>query len=318
MANRQTFGMRTTALEATEGIDLSGKVAIVTGGGSGLGKETARVLALRGAQVYVGVRDPESVKKAFEELNEQNGNALKIVPLALDLGDLSSVRAFTDNFKALNVPLHILVNNAGIMALPERRETKDGFEANFGTNHLGHFVLSNRLLPLLIASATDQFHSRIVSVSSIAHRRSGILFDDVQLTKSYDKWVAYGQSKTANILFAVELANRLKARNITNVEVFSLHPGGIKTNLQREMKLEEMRAMGWVDEHGNLNERFKTIEQGSSTQTYAATAPELNGKSGAYLEDTNISQTHTEESRDENLAKKLWVLSEELVKENFP
>eukprot|EP01119_Soliformovum_irregulare_P008247 TRINITY_DN21378_c0_g1_i1.p1 TRINITY_DN21378_c0_g1~~TRINITY_DN21378_c0_g1_i1.p1 ORF type:complete len:315 (-),score=98.36 TRINITY_DN21378_c0_g1_i1:39-983(-) len=309
----KNYGKDTTAEEVSEGLDLTGKVAIVTGSSSGIGEETARVLALRGAQVIIAVRNVEAGEQTAERIRSQNPKAnLKV--LQVDLASLKSVRKFAEDFKALNLPLHYLINNAGIMAMAERKTTEDGFELQFGTNHLGHFLLTNLLADVLIKSAP----SRVVSVSSIAHQYNdgkGFLFDDWNFEKGYTKWGAYAHSKTANILFANELNERLKKHN---VEAFSLHPGGIRTPLQRELTMDEMIANGWLDKEGNFDPKiWKSIPAGAATSVLAATSPDLTGKGGSYLEDAHLSQTGTENARDPENGRKLWALSEKLVGQTF-
>jgi NAD(P)-dependent dehydrogenase (short-subunit alcohol dehydrogenase family) len=228
------FGAKTQVEEIIRGIRLAGKTAIVTGGASGLGVETVRALAAAGARVVMPVRSREAGEKVAAELRASTGNnAIEVADL--DLGDFASVRAFADAFVKRGAPLHLLINNAGIMATPERR-IMDGIESQFGTNHLGHMLLTCRLAPSLAKGA------RVVALSSIGHRRSPIKFDDPNFeTTKYDKWEAYGQSKTANSLFAVELNRRLEPKG---VNAYAVHPGGIMTNLQRDMPKEEIKAFG--------------------------------------------------------------------------
>ncbi|KAL0481225.1 short-chain dehydrogenase [Acrasis kona] len=307
------YGKDSTAEEVSEGINLDRKVVIVTGASSGLGEETARVFALRGALVVIAVRNVASGEKTAQTILSQNPSAnLKV--MEVDLASLKSIRKFAADFKALNLPLNYLINNAGIMALPERKTTEDGFELQFGTNHLGHFLLTNLLADVLIKSAP----ARVVTVSSLAHAFNdgkGFYFEDYNLEHNYSKWAAYAHSKTANILFSNELNERLKKHN---VESFSLHPGGIRTPLQKELTLDEMIAHGWLDKDGNPKpDIWKTIPAGAATSVFAATSSELTGKGGAYLEDCNITQTGTENSRDPENGRKLWALSEKLVGQTF-
>lgn len=269
------FGYRSTAAEVVDGIDLSGKLAVVTGGYSGLGLETTKALVGAGAHVLVPARRPEVAK--------ENLAGLPNVEVAkLDLGDLDSVKAFADAFLAHKQPIHIMINNAAIMACPETR-VGPGWEAQFATNHLGHFALVNRLWP-----AIKEGKGRVVALSSTGHKLSPIRFTDLQFNSGdYDKWVAYGQAKTANSLFAVGLDKRAQK---DGVRAFAVHPGGIMTPLQRHLPKEEMIAAGWMDEEGNVNELFKTPEEGASTSVWAASAPKLDGMGGVYCENCDIAE----------------------------
>jgi len=306
-------GYRKTAEEISQGIDLKGKVAIVTGASSGLGVETSRALALRGAHVILAVRDTKKAEPFLEQIKKSTNND-NVEIMRLDLGSFDSVREFAKQFLAKNVPLNILINNAGIMAVPYT--LIEGYESQFATNHLGHFLLTTLLLPALIQGKP----SRVVSVSSCAHKRMAVDFDDINFEKGYDKWKAYGQSKTANVLFALEFDKRYRDKGVS---AFALHPGGIMTGLQSSLSKEEMQAMGWFDKDGVPNERFKTVEQGASTSVYAATSPELNGKGGLYLEDCAESTTPpelypfvgwSEHAKDMKAAQRLWELSEKATK----
>jgi NAD(P)-dependent dehydrogenase (short-subunit alcohol dehydrogenase family) len=235
----------------------------------------------------------------------------------LDLADLASVRAFADAWG--DRPLHMLINNAGVMATPFGH-TKDGFELQFGTNHLGHFLLSVLLAPALERAAEPGRSARVVSLSSSAHRRAGVDFDDLHFARRpYDKWVSYGQSKTANALFAVDFHRRFAARGIT---ANSVMPGGIMTPLQRHMERDEMIALGWINEAGEVREGFKTPAQGASTSVWAAIGPELEGAGGLYLENLAQAEAATRENRyagvepyalDPDAAERLWTVSERLV-----
>ena len=310
------FDARTQAGDVVRGVDLRGKTAIVTGASSGLGVETVRALASVGARVIMPVRSREAGEKAAAELRAATKNeAIEVADL--DLGNYRSVRAFADAFVKRGAPLDLLINNAGIMATPERR-IMGHIESQFGTNHLGHLLLTCRLAPALAKGA------RIVALSSIGHRRSPIKFDDPNFeTTPYEKWEAYGQSKTANSLFAVELNRRLEPKG---VKAYAVHPGGIMTNLQREMSNEEFKAFGWVDDDGKLNDRFKTPAGGASTAVWCATSPLLAG-GGVYCEDCNIAVAVPADDKtftgvrpwavDPDAAKRLWSLSEKLLGETF-
>lgn len=318
------FGYRSSALDVVEGIDLTGKTAIVTGASSGLGVETARALAQAGARVILPGRSPDKLAGAVADITSSTGNAA-VEAAEMDLGDLDSVRAFADGFVAAGGPLHILVNNAGIMATPPRT-TAQGFESQFGTNHLGHFVLAGHLLPALRKGGADG-GARVVALSSIGHRLAAVDLEDPDFKSApYDKWVAYGRAKTANALFAVELDRRFRDAGI---RAFSVHPGGIMTNLQRDMDPAEIRALGWVDEAGNVNDAFKTPAQGAATAAWCATAPELEGHGGVYCEDCHIAEEMDgapgtmarsgvlPHARDPQTAAALWTKSEEMVGERF-
>ncbi|WP_328420231.1 SDR family NAD(P)-dependent oxidoreductase [Streptomyces sp. NBC_00443] len=309
------FGAASTADDVLHGIDLTGKLAIVTGGYSGLGLETARALTKAGAHVVVPARRRAAAEEALSGLAGVEVDEL-------DLGDLESVRGFAERFLASGRTVDIVIDNAGIMACPETR-VGPGWEAQFATNHLGHFALVNRLWP-----AIEPGGARVVSVSSRGHHLSGIRWDDVHWRQGYDKWEAYGQAKTANVLFAVHL-DKLGADH--GVRAFSLHPGGILTPLQRHLAKEEMVERGWIDEQGNMlhPEAFKTAEQGAATQVWAATSPQLNGMGGVYLEDCDIAEPASDDAADPSGVKawatdpeqaaRLWTLSAELTGVNaFP
>ncbi|EED30397.1 retinol dehydrogenase 12 [gamma proteobacterium NOR5-3] len=304
-----------TAGEVIAGIDLKGKLAIVTGGYSGLGLETARALASAGASVLVPARRPEHARAELAALADLSGS---IEVDALDLGDLASVNAFAQRFIDSGRSIDILINNAAIMACPETRLAQD-WEAQFATNHLGHFAMTLLLYPALAANGG----ARVVSLSSTGHKLSPIRWDDVMFTRDeYNKWIAYGQAKTANSLFAVELDARGLA---DNVRAFAVHPGGIMTPLQRHLPKEEMIAMGWIDEAGTVNAIFKSPEQGAATTVWAATAPNLEGLGGVYCEDCDIADSTLPGSDtarfkgvdahavDAEEARKLWALSELLT-----
>lgn len=308
------FGMKSSAAEVMAGVDLSGKTAVVTGGYSGIGLATTRALAAAGAEVFVPAR---SVEKATEATAGIEGD-VKVRPM--DLGDLVSIENFAADFAGDHDKLDILINNAGIMACPETR-IGAGWEEQFATNHIGHFVLTNELTPYLKNAGA----ARIVCLSSTGHRLSPIRWEDPHFTKEpYDKWVAYGQSKTANALFARELNRRLSG---DGVRAFSVHPGGIVTPLQRHLEMEEMVALGWYDESGELSAgakaMFKTPEQGCSTTLWCATSPQLEAQGGQYCEDCDISRAADENSPpyfhvrawacDDAAAERLWTLTEDML-----
>lgn len=302
------FGAHSTADDVLHGVDLSGELALVTGGYSGLGLATTRALTRAGARVVVPARRPDTARDALDGVDGVEVDAL-------DLGDLESVRSFTERFLDSARTIDIVIDNAGIMACPQTR-VGPGWEAQFATNHLGHFALVNRLWP-----AIEPGGARVVSVSSRGHHFSGIRWNDVHWRQGYDKWQAYGQAKTANVLFAVQL-DRLAADR--GVRAFALHPGGILTPLQRHLPKEEMVAHGWIDEDGNPipQDGFKTPEQGAATQVWAATSPQLTGMGGVYLEDCDIAEPAPADGEragvkdwavDPEQAARLWALSAELT-----
>ncbi|HBK91909.1 MAG TPA: oxidoreductase [Parvularcula sp.] len=275
------FSAKSTAAEVVRGVDLSGKSAIVTGGYSGIGVETARALASAGAEVMVPARDVAKAKAALA------GVRGKITVAAMDLGDLASVEKFARDYAGAHKALHLLINNAGVMASPETRIGKD-WELQFATNHIGHFALTAGLLPLLRAANG----ARIVALSSTGHKITDIRWDDIHFRKGgYDKWVAYGQSKTANALFAIGLDARERANG---VRAFAVHPGGIMTPLQRHLQREEMVKLGWIDDSGDVSAAakpfFKSTEQGAATAVWCATAAKLDGRGGLFCEDCDVSE----------------------------
>ncbi|MEV6114458.1 oxidoreductase [Streptomyces sp. NPDC052109] len=284
------FGAASAAQDVIEGIDLTGKVAIVTGGYSGIGLETTRVLRAAGAQVVVPARDPERARAA---LKETEGVEVE----EMDLIDPASVDAFAETFLTSGRPLHILVNSAGIMATPLRRDAR-GHESQFATNHLGHFRLVTRLWSALVAARG----ARVVSVSSRGIRFSPVVFDDLHFEhRAYEPFLAYGQSKTANALFAVELDRRGRAED---VRAFSVHPGMIvDTGLAKHVPQEALRAAGAIDEEGRLvrdpARQLKTVAQGAATSVWCATSPQLAGRGGAYCENCDISPVVTPEREAE-------------------
>ncbi|MEU8376542.1 SDR family NAD(P)-dependent oxidoreductase [Micromonospora sp. NPDC048894] len=262
------FGFTSTANEVLPGVDLTGKRAVVTGGATGIGRETTRALAAAGAEVTIATRDVVAARRLADEL------AGNVQAAALDLADLDSVDTF---IRAWSGPLHILVNNAGIMAVPDRQTTAQGHELQFGTNYLGHFALALGLHDALAAAGG----ARIVSVSSNAHFMSDIVYDDIDYThREYDRWTAYGQSKTGDVLLAVEATRRWSAEGIV---ANSLNPGAIATGLQKHT--------GGLRTPEHLR---KTPPQGAATSVLLAASPLLDGVGGRYFEDCNESPTLTE------------------------
>jgi len=303
------YGIRTDARDAIGGRDLTGKFAIVTGGYSGLGLETTKALAAAGAIVIVPARTPEKAQAALV-------NIANVEQAALDLADPASIDAFAGGFLSRTKKLDILINNAAIMASPLMRDAR-GYEAQFATNHLGHFQLTARLWPALKAAGG----ARVVALSSIGHRISPPDLEDPNFERTeYNKWISYGRAKSANALFAIGLDARGKAHN---VRAFAVHPGGIMTDLQRYMPEEEKRAMGWIDENGVINERFKTPSQGAATSVWCATNAQLDGKGGVYCEDCDIAVAVPADDKgfsgvrpwatDPALADRLWTLSERMT-----
>lgn len=301
------FGFHNTAADVLVGIDLSGKLAIVTGGHSGLGLETTKALAGAGAHVLVLARNPEAARQALDGMPHVEVDRL-------DLADQASVRACAERFVASGRQANIVICNAAVMANPETR-IGNGWESQFGTNHLGHYALVNLLWPAIAPGA------RIVSLSSMGHHYCPMRWDDVQFHTGYDKWLAYGQSKTATALFARHLDTLGQAKG---VRAFSVHPGKIYTPLQRHMDMSEMTSLGWLNDQGEvIDPTFKTAPQGASTTVWAATSPLLQGKGGLYCEDCDVA------ARDDSLqptesgvrsyaidpaqAKRLWHLSAELT-----
>jgi NAD(P)-dependent dehydrogenase (short-subunit alcohol dehydrogenase family) len=302
------FGFDSTAAQVVAGIDLTGRRAIVTGGASGIGIETARALAGAGAEVTLAVRDRVAGERTADDIIAATGNKQVLVG-ALDLADQGSVAAFADAWEG---PLHILVNNAGVMASPETR-TPEGWELQFATNHFGHFALTTRLHGAL-AGADD---ARVVSVSSSAHLRSGVVFEDIHFHhRPYEPWSAYGQAKTANVLFAVEAAKRWADDGIT---VNALMPGAIRTNLQRHITEEELDRVRAAT--GGEGPRWKTPEQGAATSVLLATSPLLSGVGGRYFEDCNEAGPNRPGTRtgvaahalDPEAAERLWQVTVETL-----
>lgn len=310
------FGSHSEPREVMAAVDLTGKTAIVTGGYSGIGLETVRALAAAGASVTVPARDTEKANAALAGMSGDIRIAL------MDLADIASVKRFALGFASDNTALDLLINNAGVMACPEMR-VGPGWELQFGTNHMGHFALATTLLPLL--QRTGQ--ARVVSLSSTGHKVSGIRWDDPHWRKdSYDKWMAYGQSKTANSLFALGMNARLAD---SGGLAFAVHPGGIFTPLQRHLPTEEMVMLGWIDENGEVAEAarplFKTPSQGCTTTLWAATSPLLVDRGGVYCEDCNIARVSganpiryrdvEPHAVDPDSAERLWEMSEKLLAE---
>ncbi|MGK5530458.1 SDR family NAD(P)-dependent oxidoreductase [Streptomyces sp. URMC 129] len=269
------FSATSTAQDITAGLDLSGTSAVVTGGYSGLGLETTRALAAAGARVIVPARRPGIARAALADVK-----GCEVIPM--DLTDPDSVRAAAAHIRDSLTGLDLLMAVAGVMATPERH-VGPGWESQLAANHFGHFTLACELYPLLAAAGG----ARVVVNSSAGHTLTDIRWHDPHFRTGYDKWLAYGQAKTANVLFAVHLDALGQA---DGVRAFALHPGKIITGLQREMALQEQIDRGWVDEHGNvIGAGFKTPSQGAATGLWAATSPLLDDRGGLYLEDCDIA-----------------------------
>jgi NAD(P)-dependent dehydrogenase (short-subunit alcohol dehydrogenase family) len=306
------FGATTTAAEIAAGVSLNGKVAVVTGGSSGIGPETARVLAGAGAQVIVAARDIEKAERALAGVSN-------VEVWRLDLSNPESIDTFAGRFADSGNPLHILVNNAGVMATPLMRDSR-GYELQFATNHLGHFQLTARLWEPLRRAV----RARVISLSSVGHRRAPVDLDDPNFERrAYDRWEAYGQSKSANSLFAVELDRRARQQG---VRAFAVHPGGILTELTRHMTDDELAAYGIVREGDKLRPPaagFKTVAQGAATSVWCAVSPTLGARGGVYCEDCDIAAVVPADSKalsgvrpwalDKAIARALWTLSERLT-----
>jgi NAD(P)-dependent dehydrogenase (short-subunit alcohol dehydrogenase family) len=325
------FNAASTTSDVIKGVDLNGKIAIVTGGDGGLGLEITKTFSQAGATVIVPARNTEKAKSNLQEVAN-----IEVEPM--NLTESASITSFAEKFLASGRPLHILINNAGIMWTPLQRDAR-GYEAQFSTNHLGHFQLTAELWEALKKAEG----ARVVTVSSSAHHYSPVLFDDVNYqTREYNKFEAYGQSKTANVLFTVELDK--KARHF-GVRAYTLHPGLIlDTNLGRHLTFEDFVTLGVVNADGTSNEEAqaamqkmsKTKEQGAATTVWAATSPQLQNIGGVYLQDVEVVGYNPDAydnsagksnpggtfgvapfALEPDAAQKLWVLSEELTNTKF-
>lgn len=306
------FSAASTAADVVRNLDLSGRRAVVTGGHSGIGLETVRALAEAGASVLVPARDADRARTTLAGIANVGIDRL-------DLTDAASIDDFGQRVVAGGSAIDMLINSAGIMATPLARDA-DGHESQFATNHLGHFRLTAALWPALVRSG----NARVVSVSSRGHQIAGMDFEDIDFTsRPYDKWVAYGQSKTANALFALALDQRGRA---SGVRAFSLHPGQVLTALARHLTEDEIAGFDAQDEHGmprvDPDRGMKTVPQAAATSVWAATSPLLEGLGGVYLEDCEIASINTAEAgrkgvapwaADPALAERLWRVSEEMT-----
>lgn len=309
---------RPTALDIVKDEGLEGKLAdkvfLITGCSSGIGIDTSRALSVTGAKLFLGVRDIAKGQSALADIL----NPGRVELLKIDLNSLESVREAAQTFLQKSKTLNVLINNAGVMATPKGK-TADGFETQFGTNHLAHFLLFQLLKSTLLASSTPSFNSRVVTLSSSAHRTSGILTDDYNFEHTeYSPWVAYGQSKTANIYMANEIERRYGSQGL---HALSLHPGGIMTGLQ--VHVSAALKESWSAD-GEVNLRVKSTAQGAATAVYAAISKDWEGKGGRYLEDcaesspvqeprTQMSPGYVPHAFDEEKEKKLWLDSLKMV-----
>jgi NAD(P)-dependent dehydrogenase (short-subunit alcohol dehydrogenase family) len=320
------FGRDTTTDEVLEGMDLSGRRFVITGAASGLGRESARALAAHGASVTLLARNTERAEGAVAEVSAMVGGA-DLEPGVVDLGDLRSIRTFAESYLVGHDAVDVLINNAGVMACPYGH-TADGFETQFGTNHLGHFLLTALLYPALRAGDSP----RVVTLTSAGHSRADVDLEDPNFERTeYSAWVAYGRAKTANALFARELAKRAGSSGLLS---FAVHPGGIITDLGRHLTdelIHEMadfarRRSAAASERGESRDiHFKSVEAGAATQVWAATTADLSDHNGAYLANCGLGALGADPGvngfmpylLDDEHAAALWELSEELVGQRF-
>jgi NAD(P)-dependent dehydrogenase (short-subunit alcohol dehydrogenase family) len=316
-SGKMAFNGRSTADEVLAGLDLTGKTVVVTGSSAGLGFETARALAAKGAEVVMAGRDPARNAAAAERIRAAQPGA-KLSPVTIDLADLDSVRRGAAEILATHSKIHVLINNAGIMGGPYVL-TRDGLELHFASNHVGHFLLTGLLVPALKAAAP----SRIVCLTSAGHRLDGLDLDDLNFrNREYIYHLAYCQSKRANVLHAVALAERLKPFGIA---ANAVHPGAVRTEVWRDLtEADAQQAIGWSAASGSPE---KTPAQGAATQVWAAVSPEADSLTGLYLEDCRIAEHIPygdfgaagviEEALDEHIAGRLWAESERIVGRSF-
>ncbi|GAB5487941.1 MAG: SDR family NAD(P)-dependent oxidoreductase [Parasphingorhabdus sp.] len=315
---RENFGAETTTDQVLDGIDLGGKQVVITGGASGIGKETARAMAAKGANIIIPARNLEKGEAAAMEIKAASGNE-NVDVMDMDLGSMESIRTFADAFHANHDQIDLLINNAGVMACPFAKTT-DGLEMQFGTNHIGHFLMTNLLMPAILRGGS----ARIVNLSSRGHHRDEVHFEDPNFeNREYEKWNAYGQAKTANVQFSVGLEKRFADKGVHS---YAVHPGGIVTNLGRHLNEADVaELMARMKESSGDGPVLKSVEAGAATTCYAATAPELEGKGGVYLEDCNVAEVNDADPAgsvrsyavDPAKADELWSLSEEIVGQNF-
>ena len=314
------YGAETTADEVLADVDLSGKTILLTGGYSGIGREAARAMAAKGAHVIIAGRDADKLASESEALAHETGAAIDT--LQVDLASLDSVRRAGEDARRRFDSIDILVNNAGVMACP-KATTQDGFERQFGTNHVGHFALTSELWPLL----ENGRNRRIVNLSSRAHHIAPVDLDDIHFEhRDYDKWVSYGQSKTANVLFTVGLQDRFGGAGFT---AYAVHPGGIMTNLGRHLSQDDSaelmaRIQKAAESEGSTAPLLKTVPQGAATTCFAATADLEEG--AVYCEDAHVAEVEDRSAMrgvrsyavDRDAADRLWARSEELIGGTFP
>jgi len=317
----QSFGATSTTDEVLRGINLSGKRVLITGVSAGLGVETARALAAHGAQVVGAARDLSKAQAATEQVRAQAANGGSLALVQLDLASLDSVRRCADGLLAAGKPFDLMIANAGVMACP-KSTTVDGFETQFGTNHLGHFVLVNRIASLLKAG------SRLVNLSSAGHRYADVDLADPNFEHTpYEEFIAYGRSKTANVLFAVEFDRRHKARD---VRATAVHPGGIRTELSRHLTPEVLKKLiaeiNAGQPEGAAPFSYKSIPQGAATSVWAACVADAETIGGRYCEDCQVAEVVSTPglrggvrpyALDPQHARALWQRSEELVGERY-
>jgi len=311
------FGATSTTDEVLAGKDLSGKTVFVTGGNSGLGQETGRAMAAKGAHIVLAGRDQGKLDAAVSAIQAEQPEA-DVETIICDLGSLESVRSCGAEAQERFDKIDLLINNAGVMACP-KESTADGFERQFGTNHIGHFELTRQLMPL-VAKGADK---RIVNLSSRGHHAAPVDLDDPNFeNREYNEWLSYGQSKTANVLFSVGLEDRFADKGI---HAYAVHPGGIATNLGRH--LSEQQANDLVERVTKSDPDFswKTIPQGAATSVWAATAEEIEGQGGVYCEDCHVAEIDDVSANsgvrsyalDKDNANRLWAISEQLTGETF-
>jgi len=312
------FGWASTTDEVLDGISLSGKTAFITGANSGLGQETARAMAARGAHIVMAGRDQGKLDEAAAAIRASVADA-QLDTITLDLSSLESIRAATSRARQRFEMIDLLINNAGVMACPFTH-TNDGFEMQFGTNHLGHFALTAELMPLIERGSAK----RIVNLSSRGHHFAPVDFDDPHFQqRTYEPWVSYGQSKTANVLFTIGLEQRFA---VLGIHAYAVHPGGIETNLGRHMTQDMRDALMAQLSARHTNFAWKTIPQGAATSCWAATAEELEGRGGVYCEDCHVAEVDDQSTSagvrsyalNSSYADQLWKLSEELTGAKFP
>jgi NAD(P)-dependent dehydrogenase (short-subunit alcohol dehydrogenase family) len=312
------FGWSSTTDEVLAGKDLSGRTVFITGANSGLGQETARAMASRGAHVILAGRDQGKLDETVAAIRETLPKA-ELDTITIDLTSLESIRAATSRARQRFAKIDILINNAGVMATPFSH-THDGFEMQLGTNHLGHFAMTAELMPLIERGDLK----RIVNLSSRGHHFAPVNFDDPHFEhRAYDPWESYGHSKTANVLFTVGLEQRFA---VLGIHAYAVHPGGIQTNLGRHMTPEMIETLMARVTSKDTGFAWKTIPQGAATSCWAATADELEGKGGVYCEDCHVAEVDDESATggvrsyavNPSFADQLWKLSEDLTGAKFP